>query len=333
TSLLKQTNSYTRHIVRWASDNLSSDETSKDLSQTRTSKDLPQTTTSSSTPSTEVSKKSFSLINPSNAHTIKRIDDVPENGTIDYIRNRLTIKSKLVVINSRNLKFGYCFEGLNIPIQTDVLIIGGSVIGSSIAYFIKERAPDLSVTVAERDWQYTTASTVLSAGGMRQQFCLEENIQMSVYGAEFLKHIRKHLSILDDNNPPVIDFYHNGYLILASEKGAPLFEENYKTQTSLGAKVKLLSSNLLKQQFPWLNTDAELVGFDKLTQKFPNGNETFNLDKALLLAAEDNQIYSMDAAMIVNAAGPWAGEVSKLANIGVGKGDFSVALPVEPSYN
>ncbi|CAF1466991.1 unnamed protein product [Didymodactylos carnosus] len=311
TSLLKQTNSYTRHIVRWASDNLSSDETSKDLSQTRTSKDLPQTTTSSSTPSTEVSKKSFSLINPSNAHTIKRIDDVPENGTIDYIRNRLTIKSKLVVINSRNLKFGYCFEGLNIPIQTDVLIIGGSVIGSSIAYFIKERAPDLSVTVAERDWQYTTASTVLSAGGMRQQFCLEENIQMSVYGAEFLKHIRKHLSILDDNNPPVIDFYHNGYLILASEKGAPLFEENYKTQTSLGAKVKLLSSNLLKQQFPWLNTD----------------------ELSWLLAAEDNQIYSMDAAMIVNAAGPWAGEVSKLANIGVGKGDFSVALPVEPSYN
>ena len=53
---------------------------------------------------------------------------------------------------------------------------------------------------------------------------------MSVYGAEFLKHIRDHLSILDDEPVPVT-FRHNGYLLTGSDKSVALFEENYKTQT------------------------------------------------------------------------------------------------------
>jgi glycine/D-amino acid oxidase-like deaminating enzyme len=37
----------------------------------------------------------------------------------------------------------------------------------------------------------------------------------------------------------------------------------------------------------------------------------------------------MDASIFVNAAGPWAGEVAKMAGIGV-SGEYPVALPVEP---
>lgn len=37
----------------------------------------------------------------------------------------------------------------------------------------------------------------------------------------------------------------------------------------------------------------------------------------------------MDASFFINAAGPWAGEVAKMAGIGVG-GEYPVALPVEP---
>ncbi len=70
---------------------------------------------------------------------------------------------------------------------------------------------------------------------------------MSVYGAEFLKHIRDHLSILGrnlidcinefissiylDEDPVPVSFHHNGYLLCGSEKSVKLFEENYKTQT------------------------------------------------------------------------------------------------------
>ena len=43
------------------------------------------------------------------------------------------------------------------------------------------------VVVVERDPAYTRASTVLSVGGLRQQFSLRENIELSLYGAEFLR--------------------------------------------------------------------------------------------------------------------------------------------------
>ncbi|CAF2596633.1 unnamed protein product [Rotaria sp. Silwood2] len=293
-------------------------------------------------------KRAFTLINPQTAHQIRRIDDAPVDNEIDFIRHRLTEK-----------------RVKNIPIETDILIIGGAIQGSAIAFFLKQRAPDLKVTVIERDWNYTTSSTVLSAGGLRQQFALEENIQMSVYGAEFLKHIRDHLSILD-NDPVPVTFHHNGYLLCGSEKSVKLFEENYKTQTSLGAKLKLLTPIMLKKQCPWLNTDgiaigcfgvqnegwldpwafltafrqkalslgvlylnAELVGFDKAKRIWADGTIENQLDKALILSAEDNRIYPMDAAFVINAAGPWAGEVAKMAGIGV-SGEYPVALPVEP---
>ncbi|CAF1159132.1 unnamed protein product [Adineta steineri] len=322
---------------------------SKDSSITTTTtthenKDL--TTEKSSEISTV--KRAFTLINPKTVHEIKRIDDTPIKNEMDLIRHRLT---------ENRVK--------NIPIETDVLIIGGAIMGSSIAYFLKQRSPDMKVTVLERDWNYTTSSTVLSAGGLRQQFALEENIQMSVYGAEFLKHIRDHLSILDEDPVP-ISFHHNGYLLCGSEQSVKLFEENHKTQTSLGAKSKLLTASMLKEKFPWLNTDgiaigcygiqnegwldpwallnafrqkalslgvlylnAELVGFDKSKRVWADGTIENQLDKALILSADDNRIYPMDSSFFINAAGPWAGEVAKMAGIGVA-GEYPVALPVEP---
>ncbi|CAF1225694.1 unnamed protein product [Rotaria sordida] len=270
-----------------------------------------------------------------------------------------------MLLSSITLKQTIHLRVKNIPIETDILIIGGAIKGSAIAFFLKQRAPDLKVTILERDWNYTTSSTVLSAGGLRQQFALEENIQMSIYGAEFLKHIRDHLSILD-NDPVPVSFHHNGYLLCGSEKSVKLFEENYQTQTSLGAKLKLLTPNMLKKQFPWLNTDgieigcfgvqnegwldpwalltafrqkalslgvlylnAELVGFDKVKRVWADGTIENQLDKALILSAEDNRIYPMDATFVINAAGPWAGEVAKMAGIGVSD-QYPVALPVEP---
>ncbi|CAF4276127.1 unnamed protein product, partial [Rotaria sordida] len=48
-----------------------------------------------------------------------------------------------------------------------------------------------------------------------------------------------------------------------------------------------------------------------------------------ILSAEDNRIYPMDTTFVINAAGPWAGEVAKMAGIGVSY-QYPVALPVEP---
>lgn len=96
-------------------------------------------------------------------------------------------------------------------------------------------------------------------GGLRQQFSLEENIQMSVYGAEFLRNINEHLSIPGES-PIDLNFHPYGYLILATEENAEILNENSKLQNSLGAKNVILTQEKLKRTFPWLNTDGIAAG-------------------------------------------------------------------------
>lgn len=139
------------------------------------------------------------------------------------------------------------------PSKCDIVICGGSVVGSSIAYHLKDRVGDaLKIVVIERDRTYKKASTPLSNGGMRQQFSVEENILLSCYGAEFLLKSKQYSG--DDVD---VQFAQHGYLFLASGKDA---ETLAKLQNSLGAKNILLTSKQLKERFPWMNADDVALG-------------------------------------------------------------------------
>ena len=62
----------------------------------------------------------------------------------------------------------------------DVVIVGGGVIGSSVAYHLVAMEPGIRVVVVERDRTYAHASTTLSVGGVRAQFSLPENVRISL---------------------------------------------------------------------------------------------------------------------------------------------------------
>jgi len=142
----------------------------------------------------------------------------------------------------------------------DVVIVGGGIMGLSAAYFLAQRVyHGLNILVVEKDPTYRTCSTTLSVAGIRQQFSLEENIEMSLFGADFLRKAKRTLHV-HDVEMPNLNFQPHGYLFLATEKGAEQMERNHQVQTALGARVDLLSPAMLKRRFPWLNVDDIALG-------------------------------------------------------------------------
>jgi len=140
-------------------------------------------------------------------------------------------------------------EDRKVPTYTDVLVIGGGIVGASIAYFIKKRLRDsLEVVVLEKDMTFSKASTTLAVGGIRQQFSLKENIQMSMFTSKFLRNAKDDLAFLDQE-PPDFAFNPSGYLMLATEDGAEIILDNHKTQTEMGAYVDILNTEQIRERF------------------------------------------------------------------------------------
>uniref|UniRef100_A0A8C9VXU3 FAD-dependent oxidoreductase domain-containing protein 1 n=1 Tax=Scleropages formosus TaxID=113540 RepID=A0A8C9VXU3_SCLFO len=257
------------------------------------------------------------------------------------------------------------------PERADVVIVGGGVVGWSVAYWLKrkERIRDgVRVLVVEKDPTYSQASTVLSVGGIRQQFSLPENIHLSLASAEFLRSINEHLGVLNED-PVDLQFNHSGYLFIASEKGAGIMEENYRTQRYAGAKVTLLSPAQVKEKFPWLNTEGvalasyglenegwfdpwsllnalrrkaismgvyqcfgEVTGFRYSTHSMPTDDShqmSFKRIRYVNVRMPNSLEYQpVECAIVVNAAGAHSGKVADLAGIGSGPKDTLAAVPV-----
>ncbi len=66
-------------------------------------------------------------------------------------------------------------------------------------------------------------------GGLRQQFSLPENVEMSLFGADFLRQSERLLHV-EGMDVPDINFQPHGYLYLASEEGAEVLQRNFQTQ-------------------------------------------------------------------------------------------------------
>jgi FAD-dependent oxidoreductase domain-containing protein 1 len=217
--------------------------------------------------------------------------------------------------------------------QADVVIVGGGVMGSSVAFHLKSD-PNFtgSVAVVERDPTYARASSALSASSIRQQFSTPLNIHLSRYGIGFLRRAPEFLGVDLGLREP-------GYLFLASTAGEAVLRANHVIQKSEGCAVELLEPAALGWRFPWISTEGVVLAshgtenegwFDgpALMQAFRRKaselGAQYIADEVAGLAPHEVTLRSgtrLEARTIVLAAGPWSGEVAALAGI---------ALPVEP---
>ena len=100
---------------------------------------------------------------------------------------------------------------------------------SCVAHFRSLRSKVDLLLILITPFQYSYASTTMSVGGLRQQFSLPENVEMSLFGADFLRNANRILYSHDSYTPDV-NFQPHGYLFLASDEGVETMRENHYVQ-------------------------------------------------------------------------------------------------------
>lgn len=131
-----------------------------------------------------------------------------------------------------------------------VVIVGGAIVGSSVAYFLRELGFAGSITVVERDPTYQRSSTALSAASIRTQFGTPVNIRMSLFGVAFIRSLKDRFGADAD-----IGFVERGYLFLGGPDTVAARRAGVDMQRREGADVIALTPVETKARFPWLNVD------------------------------------------------------------------------------
>src|SRR2546428_1803645 len=128
----------------------------------------------------------------------------------------------------------------------EVVIIGGGVVGLSIAYHLAERGVT-DIVVLEKEAMVGTGSTGRCAGGFRHQFSTDINIRLSLLSIEKLQHFE------DELGQP-IDFHQDGYLfLLQTVEEMEVFRRNVELQRRYGIPVEFIERVEIQRVLP--NTD------------------------------------------------------------------------------
>ena len=143
--------------------------------------------------------------------------------------------------------------------KIDVLVIGGAVMGASVAFWLTRMRPGLSVMVVEQDASFAHSATALSVASIRQQFTTAVNVEISRFGIDFIRNIAAHLG--QAGGISTLGLKENGYLfVTGNPEAAVLMHEVAHMQRGLGAATEVLSPDQIKEKFPWMQVDDLVAG-------------------------------------------------------------------------
>lgn len=217
----------------------------------------------------------------------------------------------------------------------DVVIIGGGIMGASTAYHLAQRGCT-DLVILERDL-LAQASTGLSAGGIRQQFSHPANIRLSQEAVRVFSRFKEQFDV-------DMEFRQVGYLFLAqSEQVWQEFLENVDIQLQYHVPVEVLTPDDIRRRWPYLHV-ADLQGGTFCAEDgyadpymaamgFANAARRLGVrieeqTKVTGIRIEGGRMVGVETTrgqvsspIVINVAGPWGGEVARLAGLD---------LPVRP---
>lgn len=215
----------------------------------------------------------------------------------------------------------------SLPSRAAVVVVGGGVMGVSLAYHLARRGQH-DVLVLEREDLFGQGATGKCAGGLRHQFGSEVNVRLSQHSIGMLERFGDELG-------QDIGLRQCGYLfLLTSDEHVAAFQRNVALQHRLGVNTEWLTAGDVRRRLPLMQTDDVIAGtfYGRDGLADPNSVVSGYVAGARRLGAslltgvsmtgvrmDGDRVRTVQTSqgevetdVLVNAAGPFAGEVGRL---------------------
>jgi sarcosine oxidase subunit beta len=216
-----------------------------------------------------------------------------------------------------------------VPARAELVIVGGGVIGLSIAYNLAKRGFD-DIVILERGYLASGASG-RNGGGIRQQWSTEVNIRLMQESVALCKDFAHELGVN-------VWFRQGGYLFLSrSPKETERLEKNVALQNRCGVPTRLLSTDQAQDIVPELDvrgfhaacynpTDGILFPWPFLWGYAQGalglGAKLFTFTTVERIDVEKDGTYAVHtrrgvvrAPRVLNAAGAWSPEIARMVGV------------------
>lgn len=210
----------------------------------------------------------------------------------------------------------------------DVAVVGCGITGSSTAYHLKKRGVK-RVLLLERD-RAASGGTGKSAALVRQHYSTPLMARLALAGVGHFKRMAEELGM--DGG-----YVRSGYVFLIPPESLAAARSNSELQRAVGVDTRFLTDQEIDSRMPWLNrervaavvyeaeggyadpvrsTEAYVNGFKRLGGEYRERTPVRALrregDRITGLLTDADEIH---AGAVVNAAGPWAPPLARLAGL------------------
>ncbi|HJW89676.1 MAG TPA: FAD-dependent oxidoreductase [Anaerolineales bacterium] len=213
-----------------------------------------------------------------------------------------------------------------------IVIIGGGVMGASVAYHLAARGQK-NIILLEREAFFGQGATGRCAGGVRYQFATEVNIRLSLASLPMFERFEEEIG-------QAIDYRQCGYLMLLTRPSdLAVFQSNVALQRGLGVQTELLEADEVRKRLPMMRLEDVLaatyhakdglvdpnsvvMGYIQAAQRL--GAQAFTGVEVTGIQVQSSQVCAVETSAgtiatqrVVNAAGPWAGLIGRMAGVDI----------------